>query len=166
VRPAVPGASGELPVADLALASTGLPVDRHPDPATVTELKVRFHELDPNGHVNHSVYLHYLETARIELLGSLGFTPSGLADRGIHLVIVQVDVRFRRPAVAGDVLRIETGVRELRRASSWWHQRITRGSELIAEADVRSTSTDGSGRPVRPPADLLQALRDHGISAS
>jgi acyl-CoA thioester hydrolase len=154
-------------VADLALAPAGLRVDRQPHPATVTELKVRFHELDPNGHVNHSVYLHYLETARIELLGSIGFTPSGLADRGIHLVIVQVDIRFRRPAVAGDVLRIETGVRELRRASSWWHQRITRGgSELIAEADVRSTSTDRSGRPVRPPADLLQALRDHGVTAS
>jgi acyl-CoA thioester hydrolase len=132
----------------------------------VTELKVRFHELDPNGHVNHSVYLGYLETARIELLESLGFTPTALADRGVHLVIVQVDVRFRRPAVAGDVLRIETGIRELKRASSWWRQRITRDGRPIADADVRSTSTDRTGRPTRPPADLIATLHAHGLVES
>jgi acyl-CoA thioester hydrolase len=131
--------------------------------AAVTELKVRFHELDPNGHVNHSVYLGYLETARIELLEALGFTPAALAARGVHLVIVEVAIRFRRPALAGDLLRIETGIRELKRASSWWHQRILRDGELIAEADVRSTSTDRRGRPQRPPADLLDAIRDHGL---
>jgi acyl-CoA thioester hydrolase len=146
-----------LPVPDVALA---------PSPATgveavrgATELKVRFHELDPNGHVNHSVYLGYLETARIELLESLGFTPMSLAERGVHLVIVEVGIRFRRPAIAGDVLTIETGIRELKRASSWWHQRITCDGELIAEADVRSTAVDRDGRPTRPPADLLAALR-------
>jgi acyl-CoA thioester hydrolase len=146
-----------LPVPDVALA---------PSPATgveavrgATELKVRFHELDPNGHVNHSVYLGYLETARIELLESLGFTPMSLAERGVHLVIVEVGIRFRRPAIAGDVLTIETGIRELKRASSGWHQHITFDGELIAEADVRSTAVDRDGRPTRPPADLLAALR-------
>jgi acyl-CoA thioester hydrolase len=131
-----------------------------------TELKVRFHELDPNGHVNHSVYLGYLETARIELLESLGFTPLALAERGVHLVIVEVGIRFRRPAIAGDVLTIETGIRELKRASSWWHQRILRDGEVIAEADVRSTATDRAGRPTRPPADLLDALRDRLLDTS
>jgi acyl-CoA thioester hydrolase len=125
----------------------------------VTELKVRFHELDPNGHVNHSVYLGYLETARIELLEQLGFTPSTLADRGVHLVIVEVRLRFRRPALAGDRLRIETEVAELRRASSWWQQRILRDGEVLAEAEVRSSATDREGRPTRPPEDLLDALR-------
>ncbi len=33
-----------------------------------TELKVRFSELDPYGHVNHAVYLNYLEIGRIEAL--------------------------------------------------------------------------------------------------
>jgi acyl-CoA thioester hydrolase len=146
-------------VADLAVP-TALAVDA----PGVTELKVRFHELDPNGHVNHSVYLGYLETARIELLEALGHTPMRLAERGIHLVIVEVNVRFLRPAVAGDLLRIETGIRELRRASSRWHQRITRDGEPILEAEVRSTSTDRRGRPVRPPADLLAALRPLGPS--
>jgi acyl-CoA thioester hydrolase len=151
---------GELALRDDAdRADAGVP--GHPG---VTELKVRFHELDPNGHVNHSVYLGYLETARIELLERLGFTPTTLAARGIHLVIVEVRIRFRRPALAGDVLRIETEVHELRRASSWWHQRILRDGTLLAEAEVRSSATDPDGRPIRPPADLVAALREAGLA--
>jgi acyl-CoA thioester hydrolase len=123
-----------------------------------SQLRVRFHELDPNGHVNHGVYADYLETARIELLESLGFGPAVLAERGIHLVVVELRIRFRRPAGAGDLLTITTSVAELARASSWWSQRLHRGDELLAEADVRSSATDASGRPCRPPADLVAAL--------
>jgi YbgC/YbaW family acyl-CoA thioester hydrolase len=153
---------GELALQEAAERADGAKAE----PAGVTELKVRFHELDPNGHVNHSVYLGYLETARIELLESLGFTPMSLAERGVHLVIVEVDIRFRRPAIAGDLLTIETGIRELKRASSWWHQRITRDGAVIAEADVRSTATDRDGRLTRPPADLLDALHSHLVHSS
>lgn len=124
-----------------------------------TELKVRFHELDPNGHLNHGVYLNHFETARIEVLEELGFDPGALRDRGIHLVVVEANVRFRRPAHAGDRLVVETRIAELRRASSWWHQRMLRGDDLLAEVDVRSSVVGADGRPVRPPADLVDALR-------
>jgi acyl-CoA thioester hydrolase len=122
------------------------------------ELRVRFHELDPNGHVNHGVYANYLETARIELLESLGFGPAVLAARGAHLVVVELRIRFKRPALAGDHLHIDTRVAELARASSWWHQTIRRGDEVLVEAEVRSSATDARGRPCRPPEDLAAAL--------
>ncbi len=65
------------------------------------DLRVRFHELDPNGHVNHGVYLNWFETARIEAMDELGFGLEDLRSRGIHLVVTEANVRFRRPAVAG-----------------------------------------------------------------
>jgi acyl-CoA thioester hydrolase len=125
-------------------------------------LRVRFHELDPNGHVNHGVYANYFETARIELLDRLGFGPRTLAERGIHLVVVELHVRFRRPALAGDQLEVTTEVGELRRASSRWRQTLRRGDEVLASAEVRSAATDASGRPVSPPDDLVAALRRLG----
>jgi acyl-CoA thioester hydrolase len=121
-------------------------------------LQVRFHELDPNGHVNHGVYANYFETARIELLDALGFGPGVLAERGVHLVVVELRIRFKRPARAGDRLTVQTRIAELGRASSWWHQTLRRGEEVIAEAEVRSSATDRTGRPCRPPADLAAAL--------
>ncbi|MEX0835551.1 MAG: thioesterase family protein, partial [Nitriliruptor sp.] len=115
------------------------------------DLRVRYHELDPNGHVNHGVYANYLETARIDLMESIGFGPQVLTERGVHLVVVELRIRFRRPALAGDRLTIDTRVAELRPASSWWHQSIRRGDELLTEAEVRSSAGDASGRPCRPP---------------
>lgn len=145
--------------------------DRHVDAASAAPgaaastppehtLRVRFHELDPNGHVNHGVYANYFETARIELLESLGFGPGVLADRGVHLVVVELRIRFKRPARAGDRLTVDTRIAELGRASSWWHQTLRRGDEVIAEAEVRSGATDRTGRPCRPPADLVAVLTE------
>lgn len=123
------------------------------------ELRVRFHELDPYGHVNHGVYLNWFETARIEILDTLGFGLATLQARGLHLVVTEANLRFLRPAVAGDVVTIESEIRDLRRATSWWHQRAVCGGEVIAEADVRSGTVDPSGRAVAAPSDLVAALQ-------
>jgi acyl-CoA thioester hydrolase len=131
-----------------------------PSPVGTTRLTVRFHELDPNGHVNHGVYANYFEAARIELLDRLGIGPAHLAERGIHLVVVELRLRFRRPALAGDEVTVTTSIREIRRSWSWWHQQLLRGGELLAEADVRSAATTRDGRPTSPPADVIEALRE------
>lgn len=123
-----------------------------------SDVKVRFHELDPYGHVNHGVYLNYFEAARTELLDQLGFGLGALRDRGLHIVVVEVTVRFRVPALAGDVLTIETQVGELRRASSTWRQRLLRDGEVLAEADVRAALVSPEGRPTAAPDDLRTAL--------
>lgn len=142
--------------------------DGQPDLATTARdgaglgrsaFSVRFHELDPNGHVNHGVYANYFETARIELLDQLGLGPTALGARGVHLVVVELRIRFHRPAHAGDRLEVVTRVQELRRASSWWHQGLYRDEELLSEAEVRSAATDATGRPTAPPADVVAALQ-------
>jgi YbgC/YbaW family acyl-CoA thioester hydrolase len=143
-------------LSDIATRDRGVPAPTAA--AARTSVKVRFHELDPNGHVNHGIYLTYFESARIELLEALGFGLADLRARGIHLVVVEANVRFKRPAVASDLLTIDSHVAELRRASCWWHQRMTRDGELIAEVDVRSSVVTPDGRPTRPPGDLVAAL--------
>ena len=123
------------------------------------ELRVRFHELDPYGHVNHGVYLNWFETARIEAMDALGHGLAALRDRGVHLVVTEANLRFLRPAVAGDTVTIESEIADLRRATSWWHQRAVRDGQVLAEVDVRSGTVDAQGRPVAAPADLVAALQ-------
>lgn len=123
-----------------------------------TSLGVRFHELDAYGHVNHGVYLNYFEHARVDLLDSIGFGLKVLETRGVQLVVVEVTITYRAPAGLGDRLVVTTQLQELRRASSVWRQRLTRGDDLLATADVRSAATNVDGRPIRPPQDLLDAL--------
>jgi acyl-CoA thioester hydrolase len=123
-----------------------------------TEVKVRFSELDPYGHVNHAVYLTYFETARVEALDALGLGLGRLRSEGFHLVVVDVSVRFHAPARHGDVLNIQTEIAELRPASCRWRQRILRDGTLIASAELRGAVTDLDGRVCRAPAHLGELL--------
>ena len=130
----------------------------------ITSIDVRFHELDPYGHVNHGVYLNYFEVARIDLLDAIGFGIPRLRELGFHLLVVEVQLRFHAPAGVGDRLEVRSQLTQLRRASAIWHQRLLREEELIATNEVRSALTDTEGRPQRAPQELLQALQ--GLKAT
>ncbi|HCB34488.1 MAG TPA: hypothetical protein DEP69_04875, partial [Acidimicrobiaceae bacterium] len=86
----------------------------------------RFGELDPYGHVNHAVYISYFEAARCVALADVGMSLPDLAEADTQIIVSQIRVRFRAPAGAGDALRVETEVAEVKRASSVWAQRIVR----------------------------------------
>lgn len=124
-----------------------------------TPLAVRWSDLDPYGHVNHAVYLTYLEHARITALESIGWGLPAIEQLGFRVVVVRADLRFRASAVAGDDLLVASGIAELRPASSIWHQEIRRGREVIVEAEVHGACTDLEGRPRRVPAAFQDALR-------
>ena len=48
----------------------------------VATINVRFYELDPYNHVNHSVYVQYCEVARVEWLTDVGFPSKGSRPMG------------------------------------------------------------------------------------
>jgi acyl-CoA thioester hydrolase len=128
-----------------------------------TEIKVRFHELDPYGHVNHGVYLNYFEAARIDVLDHLGIGLEVLRARQLHLIVVEANIRFKAPAIARDLLEVVSELTQLRPASSWWHQQLIRCSDrtLIAEVDVRTATADPTGRPTAVPVDILDLVRPY-----
>jgi acyl-CoA thioester hydrolase len=128
-----------------------------------TPIDVRFNEIDPYGHVNHSVYVTYCEVGRTDALTACGIPLETMAERGFQLVVTRLDVRFRAPAAAGDTVVVETELAELRRASGTWDQRILRAGadgvdDVLVTARVTAAVTDREGRPTRPPAWLFPAL--------
>ncbi|MBT8208021.1 MAG: acyl-CoA thioesterase [Acidimicrobiia bacterium] len=128
-----------------------------PDPHR-TEIKVRFYELDPYDHLNHTIYVAYFETARIEFLESVGFGLGRLNEMGFRIVVSQIEVDFMAPVIHGDRVVVETAVVENRRASSRWHQRMYRDGEMVAELRLRAAITDVAGKPARFPEELRIAL--------
>ena len=75
-----------------------IPTDRD---VHTTSLKVRFYELDPYDHVNHTVYFSYFETARIEYLRDSGFGLDQMKKEGWQLVLVEANARFLAAARYG-----------------------------------------------------------------
>jgi len=123
-----------------------------------TELKVRFYELDPYDHVNHTSYFGYFETARVEALESIGWGLHRLKQIGLQIVVVEMTARFEVPARAGDTVTVQSEVLEVKRASSRWRQTMTREGETIGTLDVKAASINADGRPCRLPEGMAEAL--------
>ena len=132
-----------------------IPVDRE---VHTTTIKVRFYELDPYDHVNHTNYFSYFETARIEYLSEMGWGLDVLKYKGWQLVVVEIEARFLAAARLGEELTIHTWVEEAGRVKSVWSQIMLRGEEQVARARVTAAFTDLEGRPTRIPAEFTEAM--------
>lgn len=138
---------------------TDIPTDRD---VHTTSLKVRFYELDPYDHVNHTNYFSYFETARIEYLAEMGWGLDVMKEQGWQLVVVEANARFLAAAKYGEELTIRTWVEETGRVKSVWRQVMTRAGDEIARLTISAAFTDLQGKPRRLPEDFaahLQTLR-------
>lgn len=131
-----------------------------------TDVKVRFYELDPYGHVNHTNYLAYFEAARVEFLEEAGFGLLTMQERGWQIVVVELTARFQAAAGLNDILTIETRVGEVGRVSSTWHQTMTRNGDPVAEIDIKAAITDLEGRPRRMPPEFAAAVAGDASGSS
>jgi acyl-CoA thioester hydrolase len=132
-----------------------LPTDRD---VYTTTVKVRFYELDPYDHVNHTNYFAYFETARIEYLNAMGWGLDVLKEQGWQLVVVEIVARFMAAARYGQELTIHTWVEDAGRVKSTWRQTMLRGDEEVARVLVTAAFTDLGGRPRRLPAEFTEHL--------
>lgn len=119
---------------------------------------MRFYELDPYNHVNHTNYLAYFETARVEYLAELGFGLDVMKERGFHLVVVGLEARFVASAGLHDLLTVETRVAEVGRVTSTWRQDMTRGDDVIATLEINAAFTGTDGKPRRIPTEFAEAV--------
>lgn len=134
-----------------------LPEDRD---VHTTSVRVRFYELDPYDHVNHTNYFSYFETARIELLTERGMGLDLMKQQGWQLVVVEAHARFLAAARYGEELTIHTWVESAGRVKSTWKQTMTRREgEEVARLTVVAAFTDLDGRPRRVPGEFVEHLQ-------
>ncbi|MBD2101795.1 thioesterase family protein [Leptolyngbya sp. FACHB-261] len=127
-----------------------------------TQLRVRYHEMDPLGHVNNAVYLHYLEQAAIEHSEYLGFGEARYRELGGIFVLRRMQVEYLRPAVAGDTLAVETWLQEMRgpRVIRRYEIRRRNGADLLVIAEAVWVWVDAASvRPKAIPASILEVFQ-------
>ena len=128
------------------------------DPLEYSETwRVRSYELDSNGHVNNAVYLQWAEEIATRHAEAAGYGREWSVAHGGAWVIHRSEIRYRRPAVYNDEVRVRVVVELIRGARGVRRTWITRtaDSELLAEvltewAWVRLRD----GRPTRVPREL------------
>ncbi len=131
-------------------------------------VRVYFEDTDLTGIVYHANYLRFMERARSDMLRVAGIDQRRAHEAGEGAyAVAQLAIRYRRPARLDDALVIVSRVDGIRAAACLIHQRVMRGGEVLAEADVTAAFVSPDGRPRRqPPAWIEIFARIKGDAVS
>lgn len=103
-----------------------------------TTIKVRGYHLDVYQHVNNARYLEFLEEARWEWLEEVE-AFHWLQEQKLAFVVVNININYRRPAVLGDVLTIDSEITQLNGKSGIITQRVLLAGQETVVADAALT---------------------------
>ncbi|MFB6326911.1 YbgC/FadM family acyl-CoA thioesterase [Pantoea deleyi] len=103
-----------------------------------TTIKVRGYHLDVYQHVNNARYLEFLEEARWQWLEEVE-AFHWLLEQKLAFVVVNININYRRPAVLGDVLAIESEITQLNGRSGIIAQRVMLAGQETVVADAALT---------------------------
>lgn len=121
---------------------------------------IRFADLDPQGHVNNTVFATFFETGRVMLLRE----PKNLLNPpGATSVLARLDINFLRELHWPGEVEIGTGSVEIGRSSYTFLQAIFHEGQCAATGRATMVMIDAATRKARPlPEDViarLEALR-------
>jgi acyl-CoA thioester hydrolase len=124
-------------------------------------LTVYFEDTDAYGIVYYANYLKFMERARSDFIRAVGVDQAAeLRSTGSAYAVVEVDIRYRRPAKLSDDLLVVSTVEQVRASSVDIQQRVMRGTELLTDARVTAAFLDGQGRPRRQPKDWVAKFNE------
>jgi acyl-CoA thioester hydrolase len=123
-------------------------------------VRIYYEDTDFTGVVYHANYLRYFERGRSDFFRVVGISHSALLERPdpSAFTITRMTVEFKRAARIDDALLVRTTYDSARGPRLFISQRITRGDELIATAQVEAACIDLQGRARRPPPGMAEAL--------
>ena len=126
---------------------------------SILELEVRDYECDMSSIVNNAVYQNYLEHARHKFLKSRGVNYAAWAQRGIHLVVIRIEIDYAYPLRSGDKFFVGINAERVSRLRFGLTQDIYRllDDQLILSAKVVGTALNEKGRP-KLPKELVELI--------
>lgn len=130
---------------------------------TTISLRVRYGETDQMGVVYHGNYATYCEVARVEFFREMGLPYKELEDKGIMLPVVELNLKYVKPAYYDEVLHIRTSLPEIPRSVRLHfdyeiynekQELLTTGHSVLAFIDMKTR------RPVRCPQYMIDRMEE------
>ena len=125
-------------------------------------LKVYYEDTDSGGVVYYANYLKYLERARTEALFSIGFSNKKIQDQFNSLIIVKsCNIEYKKSAHLEDELKIRSFVKSITKTSFLMNQIITKGKDVIVEAQVHLVFVNKDSKPVKIPDEIYSKFKPY-----
>jgi acyl-CoA thioester hydrolase len=107
------------------------------------QLPVQFRDIDRMGHVNHAVYLQYMETARVELAKHLGMIRDVSSS---NFIVAMAHVEYKKPIRDEPRVRVTAWVSRIGDQSWDLDYTIRAGRALFAMGRTTQVSYDYDSR--------------------
>ena len=127
----------------------------------VYPLRVYHEDTDAGGIVYYANYLKFAERARTEMMRGAGITHvTLLGDHDAAFVVRRCVVDYRQPARLDDEIEVRTSIGTVAGAHIEAEQRVVRDGALLANIDLKLGCVGRTGRAVRLPVPLRDALSE------
>ena len=125
-----------------------------------SQVRVRYAETDMMGVVYHGSYLQWFEIGRTKLLKEHGISYRDLEAAGYRLPVLEVHVKYLKPACYDDGVTVITTLAERPLLRIELSYEVRRDADLLATGRTVHAFIDREGRPVRPPAFFTERMRE------
>jgi len=127
---------------------------------SIVIFRVRYSETDRMGTYYNSRPLEWFEMGRTDLLRKIGMAYAGMEKQGVFLPVIEAHLEFRGRARYDDELKITTTASMIGKARIRFDVRIAHadGDAEVVRGYTTHAFADATGKPIRPPAALVQAL--------
>lgn len=122
--------------------------------------RVTYPETDRMGTVHHSNYVKYYETARWELLRSIGVPYSSIEESGVMCPVIRMNFRFVKITRYDELLTVVTTLKAIKGVRVWFEYKLyNEQNELINEAETELAFVGlNDWKPCKAPDILLKAI--------
>ena len=126
------------------------------------KVKVYYEDTDSGGVVYYANYLKFLERARTEALFSIGYSNKKIKEDFSSLIIVKgCNIEYKKSAHLEDELTIRSFVKSITKTSFFMNQIITKGDDLITNAQVHLVFVSKDGKPVKIPDEIYSKFKPY-----
>ena len=129
-----------------------------------TVIPVRYSEIDQMGVVHHGAPVMWFEEGRTRLMADAGYPYSTAEADGVFLPVVELCVRYRKPAKYGGSIIFETWIARATRMKVVFRNRLRDDAtnDFLIDASVTLGCLSTTDRKPRPFNDRLQRLVETG----
>jgi len=122
----------------------------------IHHLKARYAETDQMGVVYHANYLTWFEIGRTEMIRQIGYPYRQIEEQGLLLPVVDLDMKFLKPAYYDDLIRVSTRITDYSNIRLTFEVKIERieredqpEGELLVTGHTKHVWLNRSWKPTR-----------------
>ena len=130
-----------------------------------TKIRIRYSETDQMGYCYYGNYAQFFEIGRVETLREIGVSYKELEARGIMLPVIDLNVKYLRPALYDDLIEIKTFLRKVPGIKIEFDYEIyNEQKELLTTAKTTLVFVNSKTmKPTSVPDDLKKVIESHFV---